>query len=91
MILGGSSDQTSKATGGFLCFAPAGAHSFTVPLNSLADLIPAGGAATSSSGPVGFLSLMPTYLGSTQSFTAPGLDVGVIFETIMTVRSVQVQ
>jgi uncharacterized protein (TIGR03437 family) len=91
MILGGSSDQTSKATGGFLCFAPAGAHSFTVPLNSLADLIPTGGAATSSSGPVGFLSLMPTYLGSVQTFTAPGLDVGVMFNTIMTVRSVQVQ
>jgi uncharacterized protein (TIGR03437 family) len=90
MILGGSSDQNSGASGGFLCIAPAGAHSFTVPVNSLITLVPTGGA-TSSSGPVGFLSLMPMNFGSTQSFTAPGLDLGIIFDSTMTAQTVQVQ
>jgi uncharacterized protein (TIGR03437 family) len=90
MILGGSSDQTSGASGGFLCIAPAGAHSFTVPVNSLTTLVPTGGAS-SSSGPIGFLSLMPMNFGSTQNFTAPGLDLGIIFDTNMTAQTVQVQ
>ena len=90
MILGGSSDQTSGASGGFLCIAPAGAHSFTVPVNSLVTLVPTGGA-TSSSGPIGFLSLMPMNFGSTQNFTAPGLDLGIIFDSTMTAQTVQVQ
>jgi uncharacterized protein (TIGR03437 family) len=91
MILGGSTDQTSKASGGFLCVAPAGAHSFTVPVNSLADLIPTTGAATGSSGPIGILGLMPMHLGSTQSFTAPNLTVGIVFNTTMVAQTVQVQ
>ena len=93
LILAGSTDQTSKASGGFLCVAPAGAHSFTVPVNSLADLIPTGGAATSSSGPIGMLSLMPMHLGNSQVFTPlpTGLDVGVVFDTTMIVQTVQVQ
>jgi uncharacterized protein (TIGR03437 family) len=90
MILGGSSDQNSGASGGFLCIAPAGAHSFTVPVNSLVTLVPTGGA-TSSSGPVGFLSLMPMNFGSTQNFTAQGLDLGIIFDSTMTAQTVQVQ
>jgi uncharacterized protein (TIGR03437 family) len=90
VILGGSTDQTSKASGGFLCVAPAGTHSFTVPVNALATLVPTGGA-TSSSGPIGFLGLMPMHLGTTQNFTAPGLDLGIIFDTNMTAQTVQVQ
>jgi uncharacterized protein (TIGR03437 family) len=90
MILGGSSNQDTGASGGFLCIAPAGAHSFTVPVNSLATLIPTGGA-TDSSGPIGFLSLMPMNFGSTQYFTAPGLNIGIIFDSTMTAETVQVQ
>jgi uncharacterized protein (TIGR03437 family) len=90
MILGGSTDQNSGASGGFLCIAPAGAHSFTVPVNALTTLVPTGGA-TSSSGPIGFLSLMPMNFGSTQNFTAPGLDLGIIFDSTMTAQTVQVQ
>jgi uncharacterized protein (TIGR03437 family) len=92
VILGGSTDQTSKASGGFMCVAPAGAHSFTVPVNSLADLIPTTGtAAAGSSGPVGLLGIMPMRLGSMQTFTAPGLTTGVVFTTNMTAQTVQVQ
>jgi hypothetical protein len=34
---------------------------------------------------------MPMHLGSTQPFTAPGLDVGIVFNTTMTAQTVQVQ
>jgi hypothetical protein len=90
MILGGSTDQTSKASGGFLCVAPAGAQSFTVPVNALTDLVPTG-AATGSSGPIGILGLMPMHLGNMQTFTAPGLTTGIVFNTTMTAQTVQVQ
>jgi uncharacterized protein (TIGR03437 family) len=90
VILGGSTDQTSKASGGFLCVAPAGVHSFTVPVNALATLVSTAGA-TSSSGPIGFLGLMPMHMGNTQKFTAPNLDLGIIFDTTMTAQTVQVQ
>jgi uncharacterized protein (TIGR03437 family) len=91
LILGGSSDQTSKASGGFVCLAPATARTFTVPANALADLIPTG-AATSSNGPVGMIGLMPLQPSNMQLKPLPrGLDVGVAFETTMTIQTVQVQ
>jgi uncharacterized protein (TIGR03437 family) len=92
VVIGGSStDQTSKAYGGFTCVAPAGAHSFTVPVNTLADLIPVG-AATSSTGAFGMLLLMPLEPGSMQFTPLPkGLDVGVVFDTTATMQQVQVQ
>jgi uncharacterized protein (TIGR03437 family) len=92
VVIGGSStDQTSKAYGGFTCVAPAGAHSFTVPVNTLADMIPVG-VATSSTGAFGMLLLMPLEPGSMQFTPLPkGLDVGVVFDTTATMQQVQVQ
>jgi len=91
VVIGSSSDQTSKAYGGFTCVAPAGAHSFTVPVNTLADLLPAG-SATSTSGPIAMLALMPLEPGGMQLTPLPkGLDVGVVFDTTVTLTTVQVQ
>jgi uncharacterized protein (TIGR03437 family) len=90
VILGVSTDSTSKAMGQFLCVAPAGVHSFTVPVNSLADLISTTPTSSSSS-PIGFLGLMPMHFGSSQTFTATGLNVGVVFDTTMSLQTVQVQ
>ena len=92
VVIGGSStDQTSKAYGGFTCVAPAGAHSFTVPVNTLADLIPVG-VATSSTGAFGMLLLMPLEPGSMQFTPLPtGLKVGVVFDTTATMQQVLVQ
>jgi uncharacterized protein (TIGR03437 family) len=91
LILGGSTDQTSKASGGFVCLAQATAGTFTVPVNALADLISTAGA-TSSNGPVGILGLMPLQPGSMNLTPLPkGLDVGVVFDTTLTVQTVQVQ
>jgi hypothetical protein len=91
MILGGSTDQNSQASGGFVCLAQATAGTFTVPVNALADLIPTG-VATSSSSPVGMLGLMPLQPNNMQFTPLPkGLNVGVAFDTTMTVETVQVQ
>jgi uncharacterized protein (TIGR03437 family) len=91
MILGGSTDQTSQASGGFVCLAQASAGTFTVPVNALADLIPTG-VATSSSSPVGMLGLMPLQPNNMQFAPLPkGLTAGVAFDTTMTVQTVQVQ
>ena len=90
VILAVSTDQTSKAMRQVMCVAPAGAHSFTVPVNSLADLISTT-ATSSSSSPIGFLSLMPMHFGNSQTFTATGLNVGVVFDTTMSLQTVQVQ
>jgi len=74
-----------------VCLAQATAGTFTVPVNALADLIPTG-TATSSSSPVGMLGLMPLQPGSMQFTPLPkGLNVGVAFDTTLTVETVQVQ
>ena len=93
MIIGSSTDQTSHAYGGFTCVAPAGAHSFTLPVNTLGDLVSTAAAAGSSgSSPVGMLGLMPLEPGNMQFTSLPtGLDVGVVFNTTMTLATVQVQ
>ncbi|MGB7720566.1 MAG: BACON domain-containing carbohydrate-binding protein [Bryobacteraceae bacterium] len=91
LILGGSSDQNSQASGGFTCLAPATAGTFTVPANALADMIPIG-AQTDPASIFGMLSLMPLQSGNMQFTKLPtGLDVGVAFNTTMTVRTVQVK
>jgi uncharacterized protein (TIGR03437 family) len=91
LILAGSSDQNSQASGGFTCLAPAAAGTFTVPANALADMIPIG-AQTNPASIFGMLSLMPLQSGNMQFTKLPtGLDVGVAFNTTMTVRTVQVK
>ena len=91
LILAGSSDQNSQASGGFTCLAPATAGTFTVPANALADMIPIG-AQTDPASIFGMLSLMPLQPANMQFTKLPtGLDVGVAFNTTMTVRTVQVK
>jgi virginiamycin B lyase len=92
VVIGSSTDQTSKAYGGFTCVAPAGAHSFTVPVNSLSDMVSTAATAGSSSSPVGMLGLMPLETSSMQFTSLPtGLNVGVVFNTTMTLETVQIQ
>ena len=92
LILGGSTDTTSNASGGFTCLAPAAPGTFTVPANALTDMIPVGPVTSSSNTTSGMVSLMPLQPGNMQFTKLPtGLDVGVAFNTTMTVRTVQVQ
>ncbi len=91
LILGGTTDTTSHASGGFTCLAQAAPGTFTVPANALTDMIPVG-PATDTNGPFGLLGLMPLQPVNMQLKPLPtGLDVGVAFDTTMTVQTVQVQ
>ena len=94
LVIGGSSDPNTQASGGFTCLAPMSAGTFTVPVNSLADLVAVNPSATVSSGSssqLGVLGLMPLPLTSPQKFTATGLDIAYAFDTTMVLESVQVK
>jgi len=90
VIGGGSTDQKSKISGGFVCLVPAIAGTFTVPPTALADL-PATGSVISSSDSMGVLFLAVGPMASPPTFSAPGLDAGRLFYSYITARAVPVQ
>ena len=94
LVLGGSSDPNTEASGGFACLAAMGAGTFTIPVNTLADLVavdPVAPMPSGQSSQLGVLGLMPLALGNAQKFTAKGLNAGYAFETAMSLKSVQVK
>lgn len=90
VIGGGSTDQKSKKSGGFICLAPASAGTFTVPPSALTDLPPTGNVIGTSDS-LGTLFLGAAPLANPATFTAPGLAAGRIFYTFLTARAVPVQ
>ena len=90
LIAGGSTDQKTKKSGGFMCLVPIAAGTFTVPPNILVDLPPTG-ATIGTSDSMGTVSVMSLPLTSPPGFTAPGLDAGRLFYSFTTVRAVPVQ
>ena len=94
LVVGASSDPNTQASGGFTCLAPMSAGTFTVPVNSLSDLVAVNPSATVSSGSssqLGVLGLMPLPMTSPQKFTATGLAMAYAFDTTMILESVQVK
>jgi uncharacterized protein (TIGR03437 family) len=77
LIAGGSSDQKSKASGGFICFVPATGGSYTVPPSVLGNLPPS--VADKPEDSIGALLFGTIPAGNYAKFTATGLDVGHIF------------
>ncbi len=77
LIAGGSTDQKSKASGGFICFVPATGGSYTVPPSVLGNL-PAS-VADKPEDSIGALVFGTAPAGNYAKFTATGLDVGYIF------------
>jgi uncharacterized protein (TIGR03437 family) len=75
VIYGGGVDLPSNATGEFVCVAPAGSSSFTVPATALAN-VPATRANVLQSKGVVYVGALP--LASPTAFTATGLDTGAI-------------
>jgi len=69
-------DLPSNATGEFVCVAPAGSSSFTVPATALAN-VPATRANLLRSKGVVYVGALP--LSSPAAFTATGLDTGAIY------------
>ncbi len=89
IITGSSTDQRTKATASFTCYAPSAAGVFTVPPAVLYNL------GTTASTPSLFDSFgvlavgaMP---GNASTFAAPGLDVGVVVPVWLDVRTLPVR
>ncbi|MGO9094656.1 MAG: hypothetical protein ACLQGV_05485 [Bryobacteraceae bacterium] len=76
VIYGGGVDLPSNATAEFVCVAPAGSSSFTVPATALAN-VPATRANVLQSKGVVYVGALP--LSSPAAFTATGLDTGAIY------------
>ncbi|MFN7922096.1 MAG: hypothetical protein U0Q16_18485 [Bryobacteraceae bacterium] len=75
-IIAGSSAK-GKASAQFVCTAPAGASSFTVPAVVLSAL-PGSDTPASITSPTGSLAIVQAPLGDATRFTADGIDIGVI-------------
>ena len=90
VIGGGSTDQKTKKSGGFVCLVPATAGTFTVPVTALADLAPTGSVMGPGDG-LGVLFLAALPLANPPTFTAPGLSAGHLFYSFVTARAVPVQ
>ena len=90
LILGGSTNQQSKNSGGFGCLAPISAGTFTVPSNVLMDLPPTG-AVTSIQNTIGMIALGALPLSNPTHFAASGLTNGLAVHAYLTVLAVPVQ
>jgi len=94
LVIGASSDPNTQASGGFTCLAAMIAGTFTIPVNTLADLVavnPGAPVSGDSSSQLGVLGMMPLPMTNPQKFTATGLDYGYVFESTMVLESVQVK
>lgn len=91
MVLGYGTDQANKASSGFLCNAPAGDGSFTVPASAMANL-PAVQAAGDLGGKFGLLGLFGfRSAGQMVPFQAPGLDLGLVIGAQIEARSIEIK
>lgn len=86
LIAGGSSDQKSKASAGFLCFVPAAGRSYTVPASVLGNLPPSVGDKPEDS--IGALLFGSVPAGNYTQFSAAGIDSGHIFYGSLSVKTV---
>jgi hypothetical protein len=94
LVIGGSSDPNTQASGGFTCLASMSAGTFTIPVSTLSDLVPVNPNAAVSSGAssqLGVLGLMPLPMNNPQKFSATGLDLAYVFQSAMFLESVQVK
>ena len=91
LVLGYGTDQKTKASSGFICVAPSGAGSFTVPTSALFNLPAVSGTADLSDrmGLLGLLSFRSP--GIVAPFQAPGIDVGVILGAQIEARTIEIK
>ena len=89
ILFGASFDQARKAGAGFLCTAPIGAGSFRVPPSVLSNMPTVGPSIGETSGAVLMFAVAPT--GTLPSFTANGIDRGMLLNGSINLRTVAVQ
>ena len=81
-----TSDPTTNATSGFVCFAPSSQGSLSVPVPVLANV-----AATGANGSLGALMLGTVPAGAGTTFKADGLDNGLVLYGAFTLKTVDVK
>jgi uncharacterized protein (TIGR03437 family) len=91
LIVGYGTDQKVKASSGFLCSAPAGSGSFTIPAAVMGNLpaVPASGDLSEKFGLLGIVSFRST--GMASPFQAPGLDIGLLLGAQVDLKSVEIK
>ncbi|HKX00766.1 MAG TPA: BACON domain-containing carbohydrate-binding protein [Bryobacteraceae bacterium] len=89
LIAGGSIDQVTNAGSAFFCFVPLGPGSFTVPPSVLANLPPS--IAANPSETLGLLLLGAVPSSGLGTFSATGLDDGLIVYFGLDIKTVGVQ
>lgn len=89
ILFGASFDQSRKAGAGFLCTAPIGAGSFRVPPSVLGNMPTVGPSIGETSGAVLMFAVAP--IGTLPSFTANGIDRGMLLNGSINLRTVAVQ
>ena len=85
IVFGGGVDLPSNVTGEFVCVAPPGSSSFTVPPTALANVPATRNNLLRSKGVV-YVGALP--LASPTSFTATGLDTGAILPGVFLGKTV---
>jgi uncharacterized protein (TIGR03437 family) len=90
LIAGIASDQANKASGLFMCLAPASAGRFTVPTSAMSNMPSAPGLADFSQR-FGILVVAALRSGNFPTFTAPGIASGIIVPASIEMRTVEVR
>jgi hypothetical protein len=88
LIAGVGSDTNTTATAGFFCFVPAAPGQFTVPAAMLGNLP---NTASNSGDAVGALLVGSLPSGNYDTFTASGLNMGLIFNATLSAKTVAFQ
>ena len=86
LIAGGGADSDTSAAAGFFCFVPAAPGQFTVPASMLGNL-----PASSSGSAIGLLVVGSVPSGDYPTFTAHGLDFGMIINATLSAITVAFQ
>jgi hypothetical protein len=89
VIAGGSVNQITNAAAGFFCSAPLAAGTFTVPASVLANL-PVNSAGTPED-TVGLLLVGTVPGGGFSTFSAKGLDSGLVLYGTLDIKTVTIQ
>ena len=86
LIAGAGANSDTSAAAGFFCFVPAAPGQFTVPASMLANL-----PASSSGSAIGALVVGSVPSGGYPTFTASGLDFGMIINATLSAKTVALQ
>ncbi|MEZ5356395.1 MAG: VWA domain-containing protein [Bryobacteraceae bacterium] len=89
LVIGGATDQKTKAGAAFICVAAGSDRRLQVPPSAMSNLPATRGAALEDS--FGLLGVSSLSLGSITPFTAPGLDIGLVVPGTLDLRTLSVQ